>query len=120
MHSGKLGISLQNHANLLAEYKSAGGKMNRKQFNEAVSTAIRKGDSDIPQVKASADYWNKELYTPLKDEMVALKLLPEDVDVKTANNYLNRVWNKNKISANFPQFINKVSNWLAEKRCKAI
>ena len=117
-HSGKLGTSLQNNANLFAEYKSSGGKMNRKQFNEAVSTAIRRGDSDIPQVKASADYWNKELYTPLKDEMVALKLLPEDVDVKTANNYLNRVWNKNKISANFPQFINKVSNWLAEKDVK--
>ena len=117
-HSGKLGISLQNNANLFSEYKSAGGKMNRKQFNEAVSTAIRRGDSDIPQVKASADYWNKELYTPLKDEMVALKLLPEDVDVKTANNYLNRVWNKNKISANFPQFVNKVSNWLAEKDVK--
>jgi len=117
-HSGKLGTSLQNNSNLFAEYKSAGGKMNRKQFNEAVSTAIRKGDSDIPQVKASANYWNKELYTPLKDEMVALKLLPEDVDVKTANNYLNRVWNKNKISANFPQFVSKVSNWLAEKDVK--
>jgi hypothetical protein len=117
-HSGKLGTSLQNNSNLFAEYKSAGGKMNRKQFNEAVSTAIRKGDSNIPQVKASADYWNKELYTPLKNEMVALKLLPEDVDVKTANNYLNRVWNKNKISANFPQFVNKVSNWLAEKDVK--
>ena len=118
LHSGKLGISLQNNANLFSEYKSAGGKMNRKQFNEAVSTAIRRGDSDIPQVKASADYWNKELYTPLKDEMVAQKLLPEDVDVKTANNYLNRVWNKNKISVNFPQFVNKVSNWLAEKDVK--
>lgn len=117
-HSGKLGTSLQNNSNLFAEYKSTGGKMNRKQFNEAVSTAIRKGDSNIPQVKASANYWNKELYTPLKDEMVALKLLPEDVDVKTANNYLNRVWNKNKISANFPQFVNKVSNWLAEKDVK--
>jgi hypothetical protein len=118
LHSGKLGISLQNNANLFSQYKSAGGKMNRKQFNEAVSTAIRRGDSDIPQVKASADYWNKELYTPLKDEMVAQKLLPEDVDVKTANNYLNRVWNKNKISVNFPQFVNKVSNWLAEKDVK--
>jgi len=117
-HSGKLGTSLQNNSNLFAEYKNTGGKMNRKQFNEAVSTAIRKGDSNIPQVKASANYWNKELYTPLKDEMVALKLLPEDVDVKTANNYLNRVWNKNKISANFPQFVNKVSNWLAEKDVK--
>lgn len=117
-HSGKLGTSLQNNAKLFLEYKNSGGKMNRKQFNEAVSTAIRKGDSDIPQVKASADFWNKELYTPLKDEMVALKLLPEDVDVKTANNYLNRVWNKNKVTARYPQFVNKVSNWLAEKDVK--
>jgi hypothetical protein len=74
-HSGKLGVSLQNNANMFSEYKSSGGLMNRKQFNEAVATAIRKGDSDIPQVKASADFWNKELYTPLKDEMIALKLL---------------------------------------------
>ena len=117
-HSGKLGISLQNNANLFKEYKVSGGVMPRKQFNEAVATAIRKGDSDIPQVKASADFWNKELYTPLKDEMVALKLLPEDVNVTTANNYLNRVWNKNKVTAKYPQFVNKVSNWLAERDVK--
>ena len=117
-HSGKLGTSLQNNAKLFSEYKSSGGMMNRKKFNEAVATAIRKGDSDISHVKASADFWNKELYTPLKDEMVALKLLPEDVDVKTANNYLNRVWNKNKVTARYPQFVNKVSNWLAEKDVK--
>ena len=117
-HSGKLGTSLQNNAKLFSEYKSSGGMMNRKKFNEAVATAIRKGDSDISYVKASADFWNKELYTPLKDEMVALKLLPEDVDVKTANNYLNRVWNKNKVTARYPQFVNKVSNWLAEKDVK--
>tara|TARA_R110002126_G_scaffold287492_1_gene440345 strand:- start:36 stop:3059 length:3024 start_codon:yes stop_codon:yes gene_type:complete len=117
-HSGKLGTSLQNNAKLFSEYKSSGGMMNRKKFNEAVATAIRKGDSDISHVKTSADFWNKELYTPLKDEMVALKLLPEDVDVKTANNYLNRVWNKNKVTARYPQFVNKVSNWLAEKDVK--
>mgnify|MGYP003631812884 CR=1 FL=1 len=117
-HSGKLGTSLQNNAKLFSEYKSSGGMMNRKKFNEAVATAIRKGDSNISHVKASADFWNKELYTPLKDEMVALKLLPEDVDVKTANNYLNRVWNKNKVTARYPQFVNKVSNWLAEKDVK--
>jgi hypothetical protein len=112
LHAGKLGIAVEQHANLLAQYKKAGGKMTRKQFSEAVSTAIRTGKSNIPEVKASADSWVKELYDPMKKEMIEQRLLPEDVDVSTANNYLNRVWNKNKISTNFPQFVIKVSDWL--------
>ena len=112
LHAGKLGIAVEQHVNLLAQYKKAGGKMTRKQFSEAVSTAIRTGESNIPEVKASADSWVKELYDPMKKEMIEQKLLPEDVDVATANNYLNRVWNKNKISTNFPQFVTKVSDWL--------
>jgi len=114
-HSGKLGNSLQNNANSFKAYKKAGGKIPRKQFNEAVARAIRTGESEVPEIKASADFWRKELYNPLKEEMIAQKLLPEDVDVKTANNYLNRVWNKNKITAQYDVFVSKVSNWLAEK-----
>ena len=114
-HSGKLGNSLQNNANSFKAYKKAGGKIPRKQFNEAVARAIRTGESEVPEIKASADFWRKELYDPLKEEMIAQKLLPEDVDVKTANNYLNRVWNKNKITAQYDVFVSKVSNWLAEK-----
>lgn len=114
-HSGKLGNSLQNNANSFKAYKKAGGTIPRKQFNEAVARAIRTGESEVPEIKASADFWRKELYDPLKEEMIAQKLLPEDVDVKTANNYLNRVWNKNKITAQYDVFVSKVSNWLAEK-----
>lgn len=118
LHAGKLGIAVEQHVNLLAQYKKAGGKMSRKQFSEAVSTTIRTGKSNIPEVKSSADSWVQELYDPMKKEMIEQGLLPEDVSVSTANNYLNRVWNKNKISANFPQFVSKVSDWLAEKDVK--
>jgi len=118
LHAGKLGIAVEQHVNLLAQYKKAGGKMSRKQFSEKVSTAIRTGKSDIPEVKASADSWVKELYDPMKKEMIEQRLLPEDVSVSTANNYLNRVWNKNKISANFPQFVSKVSDWLEDQDVK--
>ena len=41
--------------------------------------------------------------------------MPEDVDVKTANNYLNRVWSKEKIDANLPAFVDKVGSWLQEQ-----
>ena len=118
LHSGKYATALQENAQFFNAYKKGKGKLNKREFNKAVATAIRKGDSDIPEIKAASDMWRKELYDPLKDEMVAQKLLPEDVDVATANNYLNRVWDKDKITANRPEFVTKVSNWLADKDTK--
>ena len=117
-HSGKLGVSLEKTGIIFKGYKKGGGKLNRRDFNKAVATAMRKGDSNIPEVKAASDVWRKELYDPLKEEMIAEKLLPEDVDVTTANNYLNRVWNKESISYNYDAFVSKVSAWLADKDAK--
>ena len=114
-HSGKLGVALQRNADLFGEYKKTDGSLTRKEFNVAVAKAIRTGDSDVPQIKQSADTWNAELYIPLKDDMVELGLLPKDVEVKTAANYLNRVWNKNKILSNYSGFTNTVSKWLADR-----
>ena len=114
--SGRLYNSIDNNNMLYEQYtKSGAPKMKRRDFNEAVSRAIRTGESDIPEIKASSDFWRKELYDPLKDEMIELKMLPEDVDVSTSVNYLNRVYSSGKIDANYPQFITKVSGWLQKK-----
>jgi len=112
--SGRLYSSIDNNNKLYDQYKKK-GKMNRRQFNEAVSRAVRTGDSDIPEVKASAEYWRSELYNPLRDEMIELNMLPDDVDVSTSVNYLNRVYNKQKLQANLPSFVSKVSKWLQDK-----
>jgi hypothetical protein len=113
--SGRLYSSIDNNNILYSEYRKSGGKIKRREFNEAVSRAVRTGESDIPQVKQSADYWRNELYNPLRDEMIDLDMLPEDVDVATSVNYLNRVYNKQKIQANLPSFVSKVSKWLKDK-----
>lgn len=113
--SGRLYSSIDNNNTLYSEYRKSGGKMKRRQFNESVSRAVRTGESDIPQVKQSADYWRNELYNPLRDEMIDLDMLPEGVDVATSVNYLNRVYNKQKIQANLPSFVSKVSKWLKDK-----
>jgi hypothetical protein len=133
--SGRLYSAIDNNNKLYAEYKKLGGVvkqertetgtrtfydpkkpvLSRREFNEAVSRAVRTGDSDIPQVKASAEYWRNELYNPLRDEMIELNMLPDDVDVSTSVNYLNRVYNKQKLQANLPSFISKVSKWLNDK-----
>jgi len=113
--SGRLYSSIDNNNILYSEYRKSGGKMKRREFNESVSRAVRTGESDIPQVKQSADYWRNELYNPLRDEMIDLDMLPEGVDVATSVNYLNRVYNKQKIQANLPSFVSKVSKWLKDK-----
>ncbi len=132
---GKVYSSIDNHRKLYAKYRDQGGVvksektetgtrtiyskdepvMTSTEFNEAVARAVRTGESDIPEVKASADFWRSELYDPLRDEMIELKMLPEDVDVSTSVNYLNRIYNKNKISTNLPSFVSKVSKWLQDK-----
>ena len=116
LKSGRLAESLDNHYKLYRDFKKRTGRqLNRKLFNEEVARSLRTGKSDIPEVKASADFWRKELYDPLKEELVALKLLPEDIEVKTANNYLNRVWDKGKIISRYDEFVSITSNWLRNK-----
>ena len=111
-YSGNLAISKQNNSRLFDAYKNNGGKLKQREFNEAVSKAIRTGESDIPEVKQSADYWMENLYNPLKQRMIEEKLLPEDVDVSTSVNYLNRIYDKGKIANNYDEFIKRVSTWL--------
>jgi hypothetical protein len=113
--SGRLYSAIDNNNIAYDQYRKGGGKMKRREFNEAVSRAVRTGDSDVPEIKASAEYWRNELYNPLRDEMIELNMLPDDVDVSTSVNYLNRVYNKQKLQANLPSFISKVSKWLKDK-----
>ena len=115
---GYYNAALQGHVDAFRAYRKrlkGQGAMKRKQFNEAVSTAIREGRHDIPEVEASAKAWMRELYEPIKKELIETKLLPEDVDVSTAINYLNRRWNKDKVGAELPLFVERVTSWLDEQ-----
>lgn len=115
---GYYNAALQGHVDAFRSYRKrlkGQGAMKRRQFNEAVATAIREGRHDIPEVEASAKAWQRELYDPIKNELIEAKLLPEDVDVTTAVNYLNRRWNKNKVAAELPDFVNVVTKWLKDE-----
>lgn len=71
--------------------------LNLDQFNKAVyETALTGADHAIPQVNKAATMWRNE-FDRLKDQAVALKLLPEDVTVPNAANYIMVMYNKNKI-----------------------
>ena len=115
IHDGKYATALQNHLDIYKQYRSNGGRLRRRQFNEEVARAMRNEESAIPEAMQSANNWRTELYDPIKDDLVELGLLPEDVSVSTAVGYLNRRWNKGKVSANLPKFIDTTAKWLRDE-----
>lgn len=114
-HDGKMFEALEIHGATYNEYKKAGGKLKNREYNEEVGKAMRNG-SDDPLVQKAADGWRSKLYDPLKKEAIEAKLLPEDVDVATAEEYLNRIWSKEKVAGNMGEFVTTVSRWLDEQQ----
>lgn len=107
--------AIQQHHDVYKEYKKGGGSLSRRAFNEEVSKALRNG-SDDELINRSANAWRKEVYDPIKKKAIEQKLLPEDVDVTTAESYLNRVWNKQKLIAGRSKFVSTVSDWLMKRQ----
>lgn len=71
--------------------------INLDQFNKAVyETALTGADHAIPQVNKAANLWRGE-FDRLQKQAIDLGLLPPDVTVPNAPNYIMVMYNKNKI-----------------------
>lgn len=94
-------ILTQAHKNYVNFRKTPNSKgISRTGFNELVGEAMRRGDvSNIPEVASTAKSTRK-LLDKLKNDAIANKLLPEDVDVDTALSYFTRQYKRDKILAN--------------------
>lgn len=91
----------------------------RTQFNEMITKEIRDPDVNaMPEVKVAAAAWEREVYAPVRKELIEQKLLGEDASISTAANYVNRVWNKEKIASDLPEFIKTTSKWLEDEDIK--
>lgn len=76
-----------------------------EEFRAEVGKAMRRGDqSEIPQVAAAAQFIRGKVFEPWKQRAIEAKLLPPDVDTKTADSYFQRVYDKGKINAQRPEF----------------
>src|SRR6185312_806972 len=97
------------------------GKMSFDEFKEAVTDAMRNGDQhEIPQVTAAAQSIRNKIFEPWKKRAIDAGLLGEDVGVKTADSYLQRLYNKQAIAAKRPEFVDRVTDWLAgDQQAKA-
>lgn len=100
---------------------SAGGgkRMNFVDFNEEVGKAMRRGDqSDIPEVaQAAAEV--RPLFEVTKKRMQELGILPEDVDVSTAQSYLPRIYKFDKILTDRTEFRGIITDHLQGINAKA-
>ncbi len=87
-------------------------RINFVEFNEAIGDAMRKGDqSDIPEV-AQAAAQIRPIFETTKSRMQELGILPEDVDVVTAQSYLPRIYKFDKILSDRTEFRGRIANWL--------
>lgn len=98
---------------------AAGSKerMTHAEFMEAVTKANRRGGaSEIPEVAKVAAYDRKNIYDHYKNEGMKIPGFFEDDDlaVTTAPSYVNRMYNREKIAQNSPDFINRTVKWLKE------
>lgn len=93
--------------------RAAGGKrMNFVDFNEAIGMAMRRGDkSDIPEVALAASKI-RPMFEATKARMQELGILPEDIDVSTAQSYLPRIYKFDKIISDRTEFRSRIANWL--------
>lgn len=92
---------------------AAPDRMSFTEFKQEVSRALIEGDAhSVPQVQQAAELIRQRVFEPWKDRAIAAGLLPEGIEVKTAASYFQRVYNKERIRAERPQFVNKVQDWL--------
>lgn len=96
-------------------------KLTKEQFNIEVAKAARRNDKhEIPEVAKAAAELRKTVITPLAKEAQRVGLLPEDLDVKTAESYLMRRYNHSAIMNDPLEFDARSKQWMIEKRDAAL
>lgn len=93
--------------------------MSFQQFSEETAKAMRRNDEHaIPEIAKAAQRIRKEM-DEFTVKMQEHKLLPEDLDVKTARSYFMRKYNNAKIIQNRNQFKGIVEDYLRKQKQKA-
>jgi len=114
-HQAYFGRALNGHSQIFVEAKKGGFNGKRGEFNILTSREIANPNSTGNKYarKAAAE-WDKHVYSPIAKELQELNLLGDDLDVSTAQKYLNRRWDKSAVSGNLNEFNAVVSKWLKE------
>lgn len=94
---------------------------NYADWKSMVDDALRNGDQhDIPQVAEAARIYRETVIRPWTERAQAAGLLPEELDVKTAETYMMRNWNKERLVGERPEAVRTFAGWLEEEELKKV
>ncbi len=104
---GAVGGALEDTNGIYKAYRQQGGELTRQDFYKRAGDAMRNNDTDLlgdDFISRTARSWREKVFDPLKKEAIDGGLLPDDVDVSTADSYFTRLWDRNKIIAKQGEF----------------
>lgn len=102
---GAYGAALEDHLAIWQEGRKAGFDMTREDFARAVGRAARRGDTGENEfVTRAAKAWRERVVEPLKRGAQETGQLPEDLPNRFDETYLHRVYRRDRIIAQEPQF----------------
>lgn len=100
--------------------RTNGSRLSKDDFYNAVGRAMRNGDEDANPYVARAAQGYRKLFDDFTKDALKLRLLDEgDLDVKTAASYFSRVYNRDKLLASEPDFLDTIGRHFAERMAKA-
>lgn len=95
--------------------RKSGGNMIRSDFEEAVGRAARRNDEGENEfVSSAAKRYRSEMIEPYKKEAISAGLLDENVKTETADSYLHRMWDFQKLTAQESRFKEIVRGWVKQ------
>lgn len=113
---GAMARAIEDGNTIYKQFRTAGGTLDREQFNIAIGRAMRRGDqADDPAIAEAASSWRKTVFDPLKEQAIEAGLLPKDVSVDTALSYFTRVYNRPLIEAREVEFKGVVRQYIARE-----
>lgn len=115
---GAVASWLKSSRSLFRAARKDGYTGTKTQFNEAIARAGRRDDLDIggnKYITKAAQDARSMIFDPLLQRAKAAKLLPEDVKVSTAASYVTRMWSRQRLIAQEPEFRSIASEYFKKE-----
>jgi hypothetical protein len=111
IYNARMFDAVSAHNDIFSEMKKTPGiDMSRADFEEAIGKALRRGDvGENDFVSRAAKAWRERVFDPWKNEAIDAGLLPPDVSVTTADSYFSRMYSRERMNAQEPDFKAKVA-----------
>lgn len=98
-----------------AEYKAAGGELTRTEFLEEVGTALSRGDTHTNPVIQKTAVAQRTVLNDIQKEGVRVGIAELAEKITNALSYFPVVYDRLKIKAKYPEFLDRVTNALVRE-----